>query len=680
MLYNSHWVVRFHRGINLFQKNSRVKSRFFRALAISTAITAAALSVSHAYQIESAHRAPAFDLPLLNGSGFVSSGELFPSHEYTFLVFWDSNCPHCVESLVRCEAFYESQTRDDVAVVGIHADEGDLYEAAQLLEANGILFPQLWDVGGEAGQNYSVSIATFTLFLVDRSGAIAASRYDPKGDMKRVLEEMLSAQALKAPGADETIKTLAGDASPAPAATPAGFVFSGRQRLRFLAIDSRGSGAAGPYGEEVPPGNDLNYRFEFTMTHKLSRHLRAGGLLRISNEDERVLEAGPQYLGSEWGSAFAEMNIDGFSLRLGYYGISMTPLTLMRWDWSDNPRIGGNAGCGCGAAAGVLLVESLEELEPELVFEGGVASYRRFGVETRGFYAIPRRARRIRYSEVRSTGADPARYSLEIFGIESSWRKHDGRTGDSWEAGVRLVGSWENRRSVDYVGLGYAAPYPWTRSALVSADWRVPIVRHVGLVGEWVLWNESKERTSTCCDTIPAGKGKGGIVGVAFERPPGWNLRCDYLYLNHDFFSPFAALSYEPNRKGVRLSAQIPVLGETASFSLFYKRLREDEVSTLETDGAKKADYSYFGASFDVELSNGVGGTLGWLDNGAWRTGDVEPFDEVREALVLGARYRFDKRSILQVQYQRIDGETRDDNIKDASLANLYSVYINTHF
>jgi hypothetical protein len=656
----------------------KFRAGFFRIFAFP-ALAVAVGGIPYTTRAERAQTAPAFDLPLINGYGYQSSGDLFRAHKYTFLVFWDSSCPHCVESLLQCEAFYERQTSDDVAIVGIHADQGDQFEVQQLLDANGIVFPQLWDLGGETGQNYGISYATFTLFLVDGGGRIIAHRPDPKGDMEVILEEMMASETGGAPEPERPQAVSDGGEKPAPAAPPARFVFRGNLRTRFLAIDARGAGAAGPYGEAVQPGNSLLYRFEFETSRKITRHLRAGGLLRISNEGEKVLASGPKYLGSEWGSAFAEMNLDGSLLRIGYYDISMTPLTLMRWDWEDNPRIGGNAGCGCAASAGILLVESLEELDTDLVFEGGVASYRRSNFEARAFYAIPRRAIETTAQEHIRLGRERARYSLELYGFESLWRRHDVRTGSSWKAGVHLAGSWEDRRSVDFDALGYGliTPDPWHSSTIVSADLSVPVVYSLDIEGEWILWNKADDHRAACCDTIPATTGKGGKVGVVFERSPGWNLRCDYVYLNHDFYSPFAALSYQPNRVGFRFSAAAPIGGETAAVSLFYKRLRE-----LETPdpGAEKEHDSVFGTSFDLELPSGLGGSVGWLDNGTWRSGELDRHDEVRKALVVEARYRFNKASLLQIQYQRVDGTVIDEHGEADALTNLYSVYLSTRF
>ncbi|NIM20549.1 MAG: redoxin domain-containing protein [Candidatus Latescibacteria bacterium] len=625
-------------------------------------------------------RAPLFDMPLLSGDGYMNSRELFSSHAYTFLVFWESGCPHCVELLTGCELFYQDHATENIGVFGIHLDEGNLFEVSQLIEANGITFPQAWDTGGEAAQNYNAPLGTFTLFLVDQRGEIIARKPDPEGDIQAIMKEMLAAEKVSIAGREvEEVAVPGGEEADEGVRYLGGIVFRGDQRIRFLGIDARGMDAAGPYGEEVHPGNNLLFRFELEMSRRLGRHVRIGGLLRISNEGKEVLEAGPKYLGSEWGSAYAEITARRFLLRLGYYEIFMTPLTLMRWDWDDNPRVGGNASCGCGATAGILLVKSLEELNPELTFEGGITFYRSPNIETRAFYAIPRRATETTYLEVRSTGAERADYSLEIYGFESLWKKFDSRTGSSWKAGLHLVGSWENRHSVDFIRLGYPVVYPWNESILITATWNVPIVRSVDLRGEWIVWNQAKSHGFgvSCCDDLLKVEGRGGIAGVVFERLPVWRFRADYLYLTANFYSPFAALSYEPDREGVRFSTDIPVFRDVAVVSLFYKRLRELEVLVT---GADREKASLLGASIDVELPNGLGGGVGWLDHGKWRKGSVSPFDEVRKALVVTTRYGLNKNSSVQLQYQRIDGRITWSDQDSESLTNLFSVYLTGRF
>ncbi len=591
-----------------------------------------------------------------------------------FLVFWESGCSHCVEALLDADAFYRERRGIGVRVIGVNSDSEDLLGVRGLIEAYGIEFPQLWDRSGVTAKEYEVPFETFTLYLVDGRGMVLSRIVDPGGDIAAVMALMLEGGEelfFEEPADKKMLERSA--AVPAPTAG-SGFTFGGYQRIRFLGIDANGSDPTGPYGEEVESRNNLLFRFELEMKRKLTKHVTIGGLLSISNESEEVHESGPEYLGSEWGSAYAEIEWNCFSLRLGYYPFHMTPLTLMRWDWDDNPRIGGDAGCGCGAAAGMLLVESLEELGPELVFEGGIAAYRGSNTEARIFYAIPKRAEEVAYREVRSTGADPARYSLEIYGFDGRLQKYDSRTGQFWKAGLHVIGTWENRRSVDFAKLGYASPYPWFGSLVISMSGEVPVARYVRLIGEGIVYNESRETFPEQLDMLNEGvkKSGGGNAGVLFEKSQRFTVRADYVHLGPDFNSPFSALSYEANKRGFRFSSQLPLPGDVSIVSLFYKRLWEIETGSPD---AEKEKASVFGASVDVDLKSGLGGGIGWLDRGTWREGDLMGFDEVRRAIVLSARYRFDKLTYMQLQYQFINHDKTVSGGNLDSETAIYSAY-----
>ncbi|HUV36277.1 MAG TPA: TlpA disulfide reductase family protein [Patescibacteria group bacterium] len=637
-------------------------------------------------------KAPGFDLPFLTGDGFRGSGELFRTHRSVFLVFWESHCPRCVEALAGCEEFHLEYGGEDIAVVGLNGDEENTLRVRGLLSAGAITFTQLWDRGGEVARAYGVPLDVFTICLVGDDGVIIGRAEDPRGNIKGIMEGMMIGGTVAAPvpvpgdvhgeSVPETQPDGEGGISPvrgttARAAGEAGFAFRGSQRLRFLSTDSRGDGAVGPYGEEVRSRNNLLLRFELEVTRRLGRYVTLGGLLRVSNEGRDVLRSGPQYFDSEWGSAFVEIAVKRFMLRFGYYPIHLTPLTLMRWDWDDNPRTGGDAGCGCGAAAGVLLLESLEELGPDLFFEGGTAHYSRGDFAVRAFYAIPRRAVESTAMEVGFGGAEPTAYSLEIYGGDIRWQRYDTRTGSFWRAGVHFVGSWENRRSVDFLALGYGLAPPWYESSILSASAEAPLLRWTSLVGEWIVANRACGHgfIEPGVDFIKL-KGGGGTAGLLLEQPRWVRLRFDYLRLDDEFYAPFSALSYEPNREGWRVSSRITLPGEFSAVSLFYKSLEAVELD----EGTEKL--TFFGASFDIDLDSGPGASLGWLDRGNWTEDNgTEPLDITRRALTGSLRYRFDRNMYVQAQYQRVEssgyetvagiGERRDID----TLTHLYSVY-----
>lgn len=637
-----------------------------RFLALAMLAYGVVFSKTPALAVDPGDTAPSFELQTIAGEGYVRSGELFSKYDYTFLVFWRSSCPHCTEALLGCEKFYRTYGSGSITVVGIAADEGDLLVAKGLIESNGITFPQARDAGGIVAASFDVPYATFAVYLVGADGRVIDVRLDPQGDVGTVMEQMLTTR----PSAS-TRGEPAGEAS--------SISYHGLERIRFLSIDSRDSSAAGLYGERVSPGNSLNYRLQVDASKRLMKCLRAGGLLRISNEGKSVLDSGPQYLGSEWGSAFAEIEARRLRVRLGYYEIFMTPLTLMRWDWDDNPRVGGDAGCGCAAAAGAVLVESLEELAPPLTLEGALASYGTSSFEARLFYAIPRRARETSYRAYSSGAAEKARYALEMGGFEGRWQRFDPRAGALWKVGVQALASFEDEHSVDFRELRYLAADSCTSTRIVTVSSEVPLVRYVRLRGELIVWNKGDKRRVVRRERIGniSLHGAGGIGGIVIEKSQRLGLALDYLRLDPDFFTPFAALSYEPNTEGPRVSGRLPLLRDFASLSFFYKRLREADIVVR---GMERKRVSLAGASLDLNALGGWGAGVGWLEKKSWRYGELSPFDTYRRAIVASLQYRFEKMGVLQFQYQKIKSIDSNPDRRADSTANLYSLYSSIYF
>ena len=92
--------------------------------------------------------------------------------------------------------------------------------------------------------------------------------------------------------------------------------------------------------------------------------------------------------------------------------------------------------------------------------------------------------------------------------------------------------------------------------------------------------------------------------------------------------------------------------------------------------------------SMDLELPVGIGGSVGWMDDGTWRTGEFDPLDKSRKSLYLGGRWRFRKTTYIELQYQRVDTESRltvdkgqqQELIPLEGYTNLYSVYFRASF
>jgi hypothetical protein len=589
----------------------------------------------------------------------------------TFVVFWDGGCPTCVESLRQCQLFYERVEGSDVAVVGINGDEGDDLTVRGTVAASGVTFTQLRDRGRVAAARWGVPAASFAVFLVDGEGRIAAGRIDPVDRIPDLMEEMLLGGA----GGDEAGSRGTGG-SPADAAASAGLVISGDARVKFLSIDAVGESASGPYGERLEPGNSLLQRLELEVSMPVGRHLRAGGLLRAGNEGIEVLRAGPQYLDSEWGSAFAAVEAGPFTARLGYFTMHMTPLTMMRWDWNDNPRTGGDAGCGCGATAGILIVNSLEELGPDLTFEGATAGWTRGEFEAGLFYAMPRRSRDTPVMVWQYGGEEQAAYSLEIYGLEARWRRYDSRTGRFWGAGLHLLGHREDPGSIDPAELGYA-PFPYYEGSILTATAEIPLLGWVGLEGELIADCRAKgHNLGAAHDEEAELDGTGGIAGIVAETGPV-DLRIDYLRLTDGFYSPFASLSYEAGRQGVRGSAVLRLPGGWSTLSLFHKRLKEIDPPA---PGAELEELVFSGVTVDVDHPAGPGGSVSYLDRGESRGGDLLAYEDSRRTLTASARYRFGKLAWIEAMYQWTDACGTEGVDTADSRTDIFSVYLRAEF
>lgn len=625
--------------------------------------------------IERGREAPAFDLRTIDGDSVVSSRELFAAHPHVFLVFWSSGCPHCVEALRGAEAFHRRSGGTDIAVVGVNADDRSALDLRAILEGGSVTFTQLRDPGAAISDAYGAPFETLTLVHV-AAGAVAGTWRNPDGDIGAALEEMLledAARSADAGAVDGRTASAGGkeDAPPGGAGPSEGgdrsgagekrLVFHARERMRVMIVDSRSPLAKGLYGENVKRGRTVLQRAEVEGTALVTEYLRAGALLRISNEDESVLESGPAYYGSEWGSAFAEVSIPRFSLRLGYYPIHMTPLTLMRWDWDDSPRIGGDAGCGCGPTAGSILFESLEELGPDLVFEGALAmasipAGAAGDVETRAFYAMPRRPLETEI-QVYMMGIEPrAEFSLELAGAEVLWQRLDRRTGSHFKASARVLTTFENRSSVDFGALGYSAAPQSTNTALLGFSCEIPVLPSLRLRGEIVPWNRQtySHVSSLTGMNDDVSHSSAGTAGFVFEPSPRHLLQADYLRLDEGYSAPFAALSYRPNMRGYRVSGREWILPDLLSLSAFYRRLGEIELPQPYLSWEEKAHAGLFGASIDAGSPKEWAGGIGWLAQHDWRGEDRRFGESRRTAAVAYLSRGFESLGIVRLEYQRV--------------------------
>jgi hypothetical protein len=430
-----------------------------------------------------------------------------------------------------------------------------------------------------------------------------------------------------------------------------GLEFSGDVRVRLRYNDSPDSGSlAGTYGEALRKGFSFTDRFVLEIAYPLTPEIRIGGMVRVSNEGDSVLLAGPEYLSSKMGSAFLAYETPSVRARLGYYETSYTPLTLMRWDTGDDPE-GGGATCGCGgvpSVAGVILGETLEELGPTLTFEGARASFNpgeRFGLDA--FLARPRPA-----------GTD---YQLVTYGARASATRYSGRSSSFFDLGLIAVRSDEDGGSLG--GSARPADGPVANTVL-GATWKAPVTKFLSFNGEWTL-----TRTSG----FPERKGKGGILSVGFSPSRVLAVTASYIYLSPNWDSYFRALSYGPDREGPRVAAEFT--SGRIRLIAFAKYLRTvDPLSDGDADRGLHSSASLRGyISVNSALDLGLGAILSGYGQGeGW---EIDVADK-RLTLAGSLVYEIAAHSTLTLEERliinRVEEATLTSRDYDLSMLSLY--------
>ncbi|MGQ9603500.1 MAG: hypothetical protein ACUVUU_04755 [bacterium] len=350
---------------------------------------------------------------------------------------------------------------------------------------------------------------------------------------------------------------------------------TGDVRLRLRFVDSKYQGELlGTYGEKVTRGFSGLHRLLFVISYPLNKEMQVGGLVRVSNEDKRVIKSGPDYLSSEFGSGFFEYQTVYFSARVGYFPISFTPLTLMRWDLKDDPEGGGGVCpvCGGPGVGGTLLGETLEELGPKLGFEG-------FRIMVSPNESISLESYFARCS-IQGEG-----YPVKDFGAQLGLRRYLRSAGGLAGIDLTVVRSWDDHQSAEpdtSDPLNHIRQFKNTIYSVswhIPLPWKIPALRSISLAGEWSLTKSmGKERWSSWDMD-----GEGGILSLQIEPAKKLLLDVSYIYLSPHWDSYFRSLSYNPDRRGPRFRVEYE--GGNLAFAVFAKYLETIDID----DGNYKA-------------------------------------------------------------------------------------------
>ncbi len=464
------------------------------------------------------------------------------------LVIWDSQCPDCLENVAQLG---EVEAPDGVRLLGVNFDDLP-WDAEDFLAAREPDFPQLHDPEARFASALDADDFSFSFALLDGAGEIKAIHYDSVKDAPLTLRQAV--EAIRGSAIDWKIKAADSESSGSIvveiAEAPEGakvvhterryptFKHSGQLRTRGLSVSLAGEepdcgcGVSGPYGENLQIQKNLLYRASYELQAELAKGVSAGAKLRVSNEDPIIFEQGPEYLGSEFGSVFAEIRRERLSARMGYFSDHFTPLTLQRWDFTDNPPAAGSGGtaCGvCGATVRGVSLEALDDLGPAITFEGlRLESALTRRIRVTGFYAVPQRA-------VESNGStldNPFAYRLDVLGT----RLRYSLPGEG-EIAVQHLSAHEDGESSDLPPSWSELPLSFIhKSEVWSVSGKVPLGLGLQVFAET---GRSFERVDMMNATGQSANGAAHLAELSYRPQKHLRLAAAYQKLEPEFASPF---------------------------------------------------------------------------------------------------------------------------------------------
>jgi peroxiredoxin len=116
--------------------------------------------------------APDIDVPDMKGKTVTLSGI---QSEYTVLIFWSSECPHCTEMMPKVKEVYDRQKpkRFEILAVSLDTSRTEWTTFIRTEKLNWINASDLKGFDGKAADQYNI-FATPTMFLLDREKKILA--------------------------------------------------------------------------------------------------------------------------------------------------------------------------------------------------------------------------------------------------------------------------------------------------------------------------------------------------------------------------------------------------------------------------------------------------------------------------------------------------------------------------
>lgn len=360
----------------------------------------------------------------------------------------------------------------------------------------------------------------------------------------------------------------------------------GENHIRVQSVSADRALIEGAYEEVVQRGLTVTYRLAFETEVRILESLSTGGMVRLSNEGTLSFETGPRRLASERGSAFVRYRAPMLMSDFGYYDLHLTPLTLMWWDAEDSPQGGGAAGCGtCPGSGGAITAERLEELAPDMTFEG--VKLKTAAGEHGDLLAFLARSR---------SAQEDQWYRQRLLGARARWLVYHRPSASFGWLGLTCVSDKDDKSSVGY------APYAPGSNTVLDLDLRFPVGKGLLFKGEWAHTETDENLLSQGDDAL---QGFGAIATVEVRYPSRALTRLSYQRISPQYRSLYDALSYSANREGFRISSDCEVLRGKCSLWGFYKRLGELESTAWPKDTGvlKRFTTSALGVSWNPSKS-----------------------------------------------------------------------------
>ncbi|MCK4303134.1 MAG: redoxin domain-containing protein [Candidatus Eisenbacteria sp.] len=659
--------------------------------------------------------APRFVLPKIDNEDLVDSDTLFAAYGATLLAFWTTHCTECTKRMQRCQQLLDWGEEEGLNVIGINFDEYPTAKTRLLAHGAGPRMLHLYDPGGRTAAVYGAGSHSFSAFLVDEMGIIREVHHEIMPDALTALRPSLARLLMRALGEEWAIPDTARDGASPGGSKPVtvsgdrkdargpgileefGLLkqqrldLHGRGRIRWMHIDTTGTGAVGSNGEPLQPGPSLRHRMELELSYEITPHLHAGGLIRLSNEGQEVLRSGPDYLSSEWGSAFVRHDVRGHipvlarllggagsfesSLVGGYYRVAMTPLTLMRWDQDDTPISGGQRAQGCGdcggdaGTAGFIRSESLEKLGPDVTFEGARWDLSLAGrLDLQALYARPQTPRPSDSDDCCEIEPSETFYHQDLYALRAVSHFSLPWGAELFEIAGTAVMVREDADNPSCMASCMREPFD---NRVLGADASLPLPCGTNLTGEVAQSHLTPNKEQAPDDQRDA---MAFCLGATHELRAGENsallgiplkgfmarLEAAYQYIGSNFFSPYGALSYEPNLEGFRGAVRVD--WGSVGVGGFFKLQRPIHAVDAPSYGTPLDDRKIT-ASCWIDAAAWPGGVLmvgcvfedrDLFEPSVWPD-ELGPLE--RRTMILSAEQELAPKCILMAEAEWLDGE-----------------------